>query len=228
MQQAQQQQLQQEGAAGQAGPSSASGGSDDAPGGITSKATLAPRLAVEQAEVKQKGSDAGQFGDFSRKPAPRREVGGSAPLPPPRGVLKKAPHFAAGNQSVPIMLAEVKVGYDCSTECSATVPRRCQRPRCAVLGRGCPGNDSLAAGPPSACLLQAASRLSFALCCHSTIAACLNSCDRDQAPVREFLLPPQERQPEVIAAETAAELAPRSRGCTAGSVEGYVPRLSRR
>lgn len=124
--------VQHEGAAGQAGPCDEGSGSDDAPGGITSKTTLAPRLAVEQAEVKRIGSDAGQFGDFSRKPAARQTGVGALPTPP-RGVLKKASCFAAGNQSVPIMLSEVKASCVCSTMSLRALPMS------AVLCWGCLG-----------------------------------------------------------------------------------------
>lgn len=88
----------------------ACGGADsDAPGGICSSATLAPRLAVEQVEVKRIDSSAGQFGDFSRKPRARPAGSGQGGLPaPPKGVLKKQSQFAAGTAKVPIMLAEVK------------------------------------------------------------------------------------------------------------------------
>jgi hypothetical protein len=123
-----------------AASSGAQGGScpDSVPGGIRSSATLAPRLAVEQVEVKRIDSSAGQFGDFSRKIKPRAAAaaapaaaaaapsgstgasagaasssaapGAAAGAPKPKGVLKKQSQFAAGTTKVPIMLAEVKVG----------------------------------------------------------------------------------------------------------------------
>ncbi|KAL4423828.1 hypothetical protein ABPG75_001129 [Micractinium tetrahymenae] len=86
----------------------------EAPGGICSSTTLAPRLAVEQVEVKRIDSSAGQFGDFSRKPRARpadaagSAAGGQPLVQRPKGVLKKQSQFAAGTAKVPIMLAEVK------------------------------------------------------------------------------------------------------------------------
>ena len=85
---------------------------DAVPGGIMSRTTLAPRLAVEQVAVTHIDSSAGQFGDFTRKikPKPRpAAAAGSGATPPPKGVLKKQSKFAAGTDKVPIMLAEVKV-----------------------------------------------------------------------------------------------------------------------
>jgi hypothetical protein len=223
-------QQQQQGAAAQAAPSSASSGvGGDAPGGITSKTTLAPRLAVEQAEVKRIGSDAGQFGDFSRKPEPRRQAGSIELRQPPRGVLKKASRYAAGNQSMPIMLVEVKVGCSCwrqyGVQLNNAMPlaARCGVPRRAML----PGKGH---GPLGPLRLPASGRQSplFYPVPYRTDTACPHPWDRDKAPVRVFLLPPQERQPELRAAETASGLAPRSSGCAAAAVEGYVPRSSRR
>jgi hypothetical protein len=123
-----------------AGMGPARGGSDSDPGGIGSSVELAPRLAVEQVEVKHIASSAGQFGDFSRKPAPRRAAaeGGEAATVAPRGVLKKQSRFAAGTPKVPIMLAEVKVrawltrqGRVCipGISCFACYLRLCEGPR---------------------------------------------------------------------------------------------------
>lgn len=213
----------------------ACGGADsDAPGGICSSATLAPRLAVEQVEVKRIDSSAGQFGDFSRKPRARPAGSGQGGLPaPPKGVLKKQSQFAAGTAKVPIMLAEVKVGGP-------------------VAGRAWPtllyGNAAGRGRAPAA----AAAHLRCSLRCWARRCRQLWACRRlarvwaasaalpVKAHTRLATSPPlcstlsralQERDPSVVAAETAQRLPPdspatsaRGKGPAATAVEGYVPR----
>jgi hypothetical protein len=236
--------------------SGAQGGScpDSVPGGIRSSATLAPRLAVEQVEVKRIDSSAGQFGDFSRKIKPRTALSVAAPAaaaapsgragasagaasssaaaaaaaaagpPKPKSVLKKQSQFAAGTTKVPIMLAEVKVGVP-----ARQLLKHRRSGSFAARLLGAPQRDGLC---------------SLLVCC--VAAASSYSVDAQPCPPLPPVLPglalwPQERDASMVAADTARSLSTagaaasgssggrsrsRSNSQAASAVEGYVPRAA--